>query len=74
MESSAAELRTSVERMVTEGKTAIDSLRSEVTRFQARLEEAEKAASTDSLTGLRTAPVWRAILSAALQRKLHSAR
>jgi len=56
VESSAAELRTSVERMVTEGKTAVDSLRSEVTRFQAKLEEAEKAASTDSLTGLRNRP------------------
>jgi len=54
IEKSAAELKTSIGRMVAEGKAAIDELRVEVTSFQAKLEEAEKIASCDSLTGLRS--------------------
>jgi diguanylate cyclase (GGDEF)-like protein len=53
IEKSAAELKTSIGRMVAEGKTAIDELRVEVTNFQTKLEESEKIASCDSLTGLR---------------------
>ena len=54
IEKSAAELKTSIGRMVAEGKAAIDELRVEVTSFQAKLEESEKIASYDSLTGLRS--------------------
>jgi diguanylate cyclase (GGDEF)-like protein len=53
IEASAAELKTSIDRMTAEGKEAVDQLRSEVATFQAKLEEAEQVASTDSLTGLR---------------------
>ena len=50
---SAAELKTSIERMTAEGKVANDQLREQVSTFQAKLEEAEKIASRDTLTGLR---------------------
>jgi len=53
IESSAAELKTSIERMTSEGKAAIAQLREEVCNYQSRLEEAEALASNDSLTGLR---------------------
>ena len=52
VENSAKKLKTSVDRMIAEGTAAIDQLRTEVTSFQAKLEEAENIASRDSLTGL----------------------
>jgi diguanylate cyclase (GGDEF)-like protein len=52
IESSAAELKTSIDRMTTEGKAAVDELRAEISTYQARLEEAEQIASRDALTGL----------------------
>lgn len=51
---SASELKTSIDRMTAEGKSAIDQLRGEVSSYQAKLEEAEEIASSDSLTGLRS--------------------
>jgi diguanylate cyclase (GGDEF)-like protein len=54
IESSAAELKTSIDIMTAEGKAAIDHLRNEVSHYQIKLEEAESVASRDSLTGLRT--------------------
>jgi diguanylate cyclase (GGDEF)-like protein len=54
IEKSAADLKTSVERMTAESKTAIDQLQAEVAVYQARLEEAEEAASRDLLTGVRS--------------------
>jgi diguanylate cyclase (GGDEF)-like protein len=54
LESSAAELKTSIERMTEEGKAAIDQLRTEMATFQTKLEEAQQVASVDSLTGLRS--------------------
>ncbi|HEV2487822.1 MAG TPA: GGDEF domain-containing protein [Terracidiphilus sp.] len=39
--------------MTAEGKAAIDQLREQVSTYQAKLEEAEKIASRDALTGLR---------------------
>ena len=54
IETSAAELRTSIDRMTTEGKKAVDQLRAEVKTFQTKLEEAERVASSDSLTGVRS--------------------
>ncbi len=51
---SASELKCSIDRMAAEGKTAIDRLRVEVSHYQAKLDEAEEVASSDSLTGLRS--------------------
>jgi len=52
IERSAADLKTSLDRMAEEGKQAIAALRAEVTSYQSRLEEAEELASKDALTGL----------------------
>ena len=52
IEESAEELKTSITRMVAEGKATVEKLRGEVAEYQARLEEAEVIASRDSLTGL----------------------
>jgi diguanylate cyclase (GGDEF)-like protein len=54
IEQSASELKTSIDRMTAEGKAAIDQLRAEVTGFQTKLDEAERVASCDSLTGVRS--------------------
>jgi diguanylate cyclase len=51
IEKSASELKTSIDRMTEEGKAAIEQLRGEVTNYQAKLEEAEKVALRDALTG-----------------------
>lgn len=53
LKKSATELKTSIERMSAEGKAAIEQLKTEVTRYQTRLEEAERVATSDALTGLR---------------------
>ena len=53
IESSAAELKTSIDRMTSEGKAAIATLKAEVSNYQSKLDEAETLASCDSLTGLR---------------------
>jgi len=52
IESSAAELKTSVERMTAEGKAAVEELRAEISTYRERLEDAERIASRDALTGL----------------------
>jgi len=51
IEKSASDLKISIDRMTEEGKAAIAQLRVEVTSYQAKLEEAEKVALRDSLTG-----------------------
>jgi diguanylate cyclase (GGDEF)-like protein len=53
IESSAADLKTSIDRMTSEGKAAIAQLRAEVSNYRVKLEEAEMIATCDSLTGLR---------------------
>jgi diguanylate cyclase (GGDEF)-like protein len=53
IEKSAAELKTSVDRMASEGKQAIAALRAEVSIYQTKLDEAEELASKDALTGMR---------------------
>jgi diguanylate cyclase (GGDEF)-like protein len=53
IEASAAELKSSIDKMAAEGKAAAETLRAQVTNYQARLEEAEHIASIDSLTRLR---------------------
>jgi len=52
IESSAAELKASIGRMVAEGKATMAHLRRQVAEYQAKLEEAEAVASHDALTGL----------------------
>ena len=52
IEQSAADLKTSLDRMAAEGNQAIAELRAEVSSYQAKLEEAEELASRDALTGL----------------------
>jgi diguanylate cyclase (GGDEF)-like protein len=49
---SAADLKSSIERMTAEGKAALEHLRTEVSSYQAKLEEAEKIAWRDALTHL----------------------
>jgi diguanylate cyclase (GGDEF)-like protein len=51
---SAAELKLSIDRMTSEGKTIIDELRKQILSCRARLEEAEEMASRDALTGARS--------------------
>jgi two-component system chemotaxis response regulator CheY len=48
----AAELKTSVDRMAEEGKRALTQLKTEISGYQVKLEEAEEIASRDMLTGL----------------------
>jgi diguanylate cyclase (GGDEF)-like protein len=50
---SAAELRSSTTKMAADGEQSIRQLRAQISTYQNRLEEAEKTASRDSLTGLR---------------------
>jgi two-component system chemotaxis response regulator CheY len=57
VETSAGELKASVERMTLEGKEAIEHLAEQVTDYRARLEEAEEAACCDPTTGLHNR-VW----------------
>lgn len=52
IKSSAAVLKTSIDRMAAEGKAALEQLRAEVSTYQAKLEAAEEIASRDALTGL----------------------
>jgi diguanylate cyclase (GGDEF)-like protein len=49
---SAAELRTSSAKMLADGEQSVGQLRAQISTYQNRLEEAEKVASRDSLTGL----------------------
>ncbi len=52
IETSAAVLKTSIERMTAEGKAVLNQLRQQVATYQTKLEEAEEMASRDALTGL----------------------
>lgn len=52
IQKSAAELKSEIQRMTSEGKAAIEKLRVEASGYQVRLEEAERVASHDGLTGL----------------------
>jgi diguanylate cyclase (GGDEF)-like protein len=56
IEESAQALKTSINRMAEEGRATVEGLRLQVARYQVRLDEAEKVASRDSLTGLRNRP------------------
>ncbi len=52
IDQSAAELKTSIDRMTEEGKEVLDRLKKQVEDYQVKLEEAEKIASRDALTGM----------------------
>ncbi|MGB7265684.1 MAG: GGDEF domain-containing protein [Terracidiphilus sp.] len=52
IEKSATELKTSIDRMTEEGKAVLDELRGQVASYQCKLDEAEKLAARDALTGL----------------------
>jgi diguanylate cyclase (GGDEF)-like protein len=54
IERSAVELKSSIDRMNEEGKAALDEMKTRVSTYQAKLEEAEKIAFRDGLTGLRS--------------------
>jgi diguanylate cyclase (GGDEF)-like protein len=54
IERSAVELKSSIDQMNEEGRAAFDVLKTEVSSYRAKLEEAEKIAFRDSLTGLRS--------------------
>ena len=49
---SVGELRLTVERMNHENRASVDSLQSEVVEYRTRLEESERAAGLDPLTGI----------------------
>ena len=51
IDKSAAELKTSIERMTEEGAVVLNDLKQQVESYHAKLEEAEKSASRDALTG-----------------------
>ena len=52
IDKSAAELKTSIDRMTEEGKEVLDHLKRQVEDYQTKLEEAEKIAARDALTGV----------------------
>lgn len=52
IDKSAAELKTSIDRMTEEGKETLEHLKKQVEEYQGKLEEAEKIASHDALTGV----------------------
>jgi len=52
IEKSAADLKSSIARLTTESKAVLERLRSEVSTYQAKFEEAEQIASRDALTRL----------------------
>jgi diguanylate cyclase (GGDEF)-like protein len=68
IEKSASDLKTSIDRMAAEGKAAIDQLKSQVSTYQTRLEEAEEIASRDRLTGLRSR-LW---VEGQIEQSLHA--
>jgi diguanylate cyclase (GGDEF)-like protein len=54
IERSAADLRTSIDRMAEQGRAVLDEMQAKVAAFQTRLEEAEQTAASDPLTNLRS--------------------
>jgi diguanylate cyclase (GGDEF)-like protein len=65
---SAAELKTSIDRMTEEGKAVLDHLKKQVEDYQARLDEAEKIASRDALTGMSS----RVYVEGQIERRIES--
>lgn len=65
---SAAELKTSIDRMTEEGKEVLDHLKKQVEDYQTKLEEAEKIASRDALTGVNS----RVYVEAQIEKRIES--
>lgn len=54
LESSASELKSSIDRLTAESKAMLDNLQVQVSTYRTKLEEAELIASLDALTRLRS--------------------
>jgi len=67
---SAADLKGCVDRMEQDGQESVASLRAELSTYQTRLEEAEKLAGSDPLTGLDNRRKVEARLDFCLRRAL----
>ncbi len=65
---SAAELKTSIDRMTEEGKKVLGQLKKQVEDYQVKLEEAEKIASRDALTGASS----RVYVESQIERRIES--
>jgi diguanylate cyclase (GGDEF)-like protein len=52
LSSSAVELASCVNKMAEDGKRAVEQLRAQVSSYQERIEEAERQAAVDALTGV----------------------
>jgi diguanylate cyclase (GGDEF)-like protein len=68
IEKSAVELKSSIDRMTEEGKAVLNQLKKQVVDYQTKLEEAEIAASRDTLTGVSS----RAYVEGQLERRIAS--
>jgi diguanylate cyclase (GGDEF)-like protein len=60
--SSANELQSGVNQMAQDGEAAVSRMRGELRQYQSRLEEAERLATVDSLTGLQNRRSTEALL------------
>ena len=67
IEKGAADLKSAIERMTAEGKTAQQELRKRITVYQTRLEEAEELASRDALTGVRNRMCLESMIESRIQ-------
>lgn len=67
---SASEMRNCLTRMTEEGQRAVQSLQGQIRQYEARLEEAERQASVDRLTGIFN----RARMDAELTRHVQAAQ
>jgi diguanylate cyclase (GGDEF)-like protein len=68
IDKSATELKTSIDRMTEEGKEVLDHLKKQVEVYQTKLEEAEKIASRDALTGVSS----RVYVEGQLEKRIES--
>jgi len=68
--SSANELQAGVDQMAQDGEAVVSQMRGELRQYQARLEEAERLASVDGLTGLQN----RRRVEAALEERVARGR
>lgn len=68
--SSAHELQAGVNQMTQDGEAVVSQMRGQLRQYQVKLEEAERLASVDSLTGLRN----RRRIEAALEERVQQGR
>ena len=68
IENSAAELKSSIDRMTEEGKAVLDELHEQIATYQTKLEEAEELASRDTLTRLSS----RLYVEGQIERKIEA--